>query len=85
MAQIIDMEERRKPRRNPSGRADPPVGPLVLDPFAYIDQLVTPMAVMWQSWCATWGSLWLAPFGLQVVLVASPPPIEPKDRVGPRR
>ena len=84
MAQIIDMEERRKPRPAGRGAAEPPPDFMVLDPMALVDQLVVPVVEMWRSWIATWGSLWLAPFGLQVSPVESPPPLTPKDRVGPR-
>lgn len=84
MAQIIDMEERRKPRSAPRGRSESPVEPSMLDPFVMVDQLALPVFAIWQSWFATWGSLWLAPFGLQVSAVEAVPRIEPKDRAGPR-
>ena len=35
MAQIIDMEERRKPRPAGRGTADPPPEFMVLDPMAW--------------------------------------------------
>jgi hypothetical protein len=84
MAQIIDIEERRKPRPAPRGKAEPPAEPSALDPFAYLGQLAVPLVAIWRSWFATWGSLWLAPFGLQVSPVENPPPLAPKDRMGPR-
>lgn len=83
MAQIIDIEERRKPRLGPHGGVGPSPELSSLDPLAYIDQLAKPAAVMWRSWFATWGTLWLAPFGLQVGPIEVRPPIEPKDRAGP--
>jgi hypothetical protein len=85
MAQIIDMEERRRPRLAQSGKAAPAQVPAMLDPLAVVDQLVGPMAGLWRSWIAAWGSVWLAPFGLQVSPIAPPSPLEPKDRIGPRR
>jgi hypothetical protein len=55
-----------------------------LDPFVYVDQLVTPMAELWRAWAAIWGSLWLAPFGLRVNVIGAPASPEARDRVGPR-
>ena len=66
MAQIIDIEERRKPRTLPRSRAEALGDPTILDAAAYVDQLMAPIAFWWQSWYATWGSFWLAPLGLQV-------------------
>ena len=85
MAQIIDIEEQRKLRPAPGGKAKPSPAPVVLDPLAVIDQLVVPVVGIWRSWFATWGNLWLAPWGLQMSPVESPPRFTPKDRVGPRR
>jgi hypothetical protein len=84
MAQIIDMEERRKPRAARDGRIEQSPAGAALDPLAYVDQLAMPLALVWRSWFAAWTSLWLAPFGLQVSSLEAPP-LEPKDRVGPRR
>ena len=83
MAQIIDIEERRKPRALQRMRAEPSTPALALDPIAYLDQVVAPVASWWQSWLASWGSLWLAPLGLQVLPVEPPEPA-PKNRAGPR-
>jgi hypothetical protein len=84
MAQIIDMEERRKPRL--AARAKPlPLDPSLLDPTSYVEQLVLPFTFIWRSWVMSWGSFWLAPLGLQVIAVERNPPVTPKDRADPRR
>ena len=84
MAQIIDMEERRKPRSVARAQALPGVAPNLLDPASYVETLFLPLAQVWRSWMVSWGSLWLAPLGLQVI-DAEPPPAAPQDRAGPRR
>jgi hypothetical protein len=84
MAQIIDIEERRKPRSAPTGGAESPSDALALDSFAYVEQLVLPMAMFWRSWLASWGSLWLAPLGLQVSPLVPQSALEAKDSVDPR-
>ncbi len=84
MAQIIDIEERRKPRPTQRARVDLPRASSLFDPTLYVGQLVTPAAMVWRSWFASWGSLWLAPLGLQVSPVELPRPVEPKDLAGPR-
>ena len=58
--------------------------PLVLDSFAYVEQLVMPMAMFWRSWLASWGSLWLAPLGLQVSPLVPQSALEAEDSVDPR-
>ena len=85
MAQIIDIEERRR-QRPPSPRRAVELGSSVLvDPAEYLDQVVTPMAAVWRSLMAGWASFWLAPFGLRVSPLEPLPPGEPKERAGPRR
>ncbi len=85
MAQIIDMEERRRPRLDGRARTLPPRDPTLLDPTGYVEQLVLPMAYLWRSWMVSWSSLWLAPLGLQVSVVDPAPQPSPQDRVGPSR
>jgi hypothetical protein len=84
MAQIIDIEERRKPRAAPRVPSLPGLEPNLLDPTSYVEVLVLPLAVLWRSWIVSWGSVWLAPLGLQVITVEPTPPVTPKDRAGPR-
>ena len=84
MAQIIDMEERRKPRVAPGARTLPVLDQSLMDPTGYVEHLVMPFAMLWRSWFVSWGSLWLAPLGLQVSAVEANPPVAPKDRAGPR-
>lgn len=55
------------------------------DPAAYFEQVVAPVASYWQSWFAAYGSLWLAPWGLQVLPVEPPPHPAPQNRAGPGR
>src|SRR5262245_48049358 len=84
MAQIIDIEERRKPRTLPRSRAEALKDPTILDAAAYVDQLMAPIAFWWQSWFSSWGSLCLAPLGLQVLPVQSSRQPASKNRSGPR-
>ena len=84
MAQIIDIEERRKPRSLPGVRGLPAAEPALLDPLAYMDSFYQPLTQIWRTWVVAWGSLWLAPLGLQVSSL-EPPQAAPKDRLGPRR
>lgn len=80
MAQIIDIEERRKPRQPSSARAAASGHSLPLDPIAYLE----PVTQLWQSWLASWGTLWLAPWGLRVLPIEVPTGPAPKHRTGPR-
>ena len=80
MAQIIDIVERRRPRLPESPRAAAVSEAMLLDPTAYLE----PVAQLWQSWLATWGSLWLAPWGLRVLPVEAPLDPAPKHGAGPR-
>jgi hypothetical protein len=85
MAQIIDMEEeRRKPRRALRALPERPRLPPSVDPGSYLDQFAAPSAVLWRSWFATWGSLWLAPFGLQVSTLEERRPADARERAKPR-
>ena len=85
MAQIIDIAERRKPRVVDREGAASSRPPWALDPAACFDQFVLPMASYWQSWFASWGSLCLAPWGLQVMPVVPPKHSTPQNRAGPDR
>ncbi|MFO1048775.1 MAG: hypothetical protein U1E52_12860 [Geminicoccaceae bacterium] len=80
MAQIIDIEERRKPRQPSSARAEAGGGLLPVDPLAYLE----PATQLWQSCVASWGSLWLAPWGLRVLPIEAPREPSPRHRTGPR-
>ncbi len=84
MAQIIDIEERRKPRTLQRSRAEALRDSTILDAAAYVDQLMAPIAFWWQSWFSSWGSFWLAPLGLQVLPIQSSRQPAPKNCAGPR-
>jgi hypothetical protein len=85
MAQIIDIEERRRRRPGAPVGTGGLGGGAIVGPTEYLDQVVAPMAAVWRSWLAGWATLWLAPLGLRVSPLEPVPPDEPKERAGPRR
>ena len=66
MGQVIDIEERRKPRDllGPDAAATP--GLLATIGPAEMGQMLYPAMTAWRTWLASWATLWLAPVGLQV-------------------
>lgn len=80
MAQIIDIEERRRPRPPHSARNVAETASLAVDPMAYLE----PVAQMWQSWLASWSTFWLAPWGLRVMPLQPPTEPAPKNGTGHR-
>ena len=82
MAQIIDIDERRKPRPAAGGQSQPRRAAGAGSRRRYVEQLVAAGGRVWRSWIATWGSLWLAPLGLQVSPVELP---VRRAAQGPRR
>jgi hypothetical protein len=72
MGQVIDMEERRKPRPAPGVAVGPSVSGASGLSSAQVEQMILPAMAVWRSWLATWATLWLAPMGLHVRPVELP-------------
>ena len=66
MGQVIDIEERRRPRHLLDSRAAATSGMLAAFTPADVGQMLYPAMTAWRSWMASWTTLWLAPIGLQV-------------------
>ena len=66
MGQVIDIEERRKPRHLLDSRPPATSGMLAMFTPADLGQVLYPAMTAWRSWMASWATLWLAPIGLQV-------------------
>lgn len=75
MGQVIDIEERRRPRRT-----DAEPAPGAVSTFGPTDMasMLYPAATVWRFWLASWATLWLAPMGLQVRAVELPPASRPE-------
>jgi hypothetical protein len=84
MGQIIDIDERRRRRPTQRAKSEATREPAPVEPFHILYQLVASTADAWRAWLASWGSLWLAPWGLQMSAVQIRRPPEARDRAEPR-
>jgi hypothetical protein len=73
MGQVIDIEERRRPRHSLRMDAEPAPGAVAAFGPADMGVMSYPALTVWRFWMASWATLWLAPMGLQVMAVELPP------------